>query len=372
MPIKVLVIIGTRPEVIKMAPVLYELKQHPKVFDVKLCVINQQFGILELSLREWELRPDYRIELKISQFDFTTMLASMLAPLRERLLDLKPNLVLVHGDTTTALAGALTAFGAGVTVGHVEAGLRSHDLQKPFPEEFNRVTIDRLASVLYAPTEIARLNLLREGYKEDNIVVVGNTVVDALLLTSETSIAKLPQAVWHNGHRMLLVTSHRRENFGDGVRSICEALRTLLFMYSGINVVYVMHPNPNAHEPIMETLKETPRLRLTGPCSYQEFIKLMCESFLIITDSGGVQEEAPYFGKPVLVLREETERPESIERGIAQIVSTDPKVIVEAVIELLDDETKYNLMARQVQLYGDGHAAGRIRTDLSRRFVLSS
>lgn len=365
---RVLVVVGTRPEVIKMAPVVEVLAATPG-FHTSLCVVGQQGHILDQALAEWGLEPTYRVDLPGEDRRLAAMLAAMLPPLADCIEDAKPDLVLVEGDTTTNLGASLAAFYAGVRVAHVEAGLRTGDLTHPFPEEMHRVLVDQIASFRYSPTEGARDNLRAENVDCSSIAVVGNTVVDALL--------KVRQRPWHGripvpaDKRLLLVTAHRRESFGAGMLGICTAIRRLLRSRSDLYVVYVLHPNPAARRPAVRLLAGVPGVFLAEPQPYQEFIQLLSRSYIVLTDSGGIQEEAPYLGVPVLVTRDATERPEAAQQGAARIVGTDPTSIVTSVTELLDDPSVHAAMARPTSPYGDGYASARIVADIASRLGIA-
>jgi UDP-N-acetylglucosamine 2-epimerase len=361
---RVLVVVGTRPEVIKMAPVVAVLAATPG-FHASLCVVGQQGHILDQALAEWGLEPTYRVDLPGEDRRLAAVLAAMLPPLADCIEDAKPDLVLVEGDTTTNLGASLAAFYAGVPVAHVEAGLRTGDLSHPFPEEMHRVLVDQIASFRYAPTEGAGDNLRAEKVDSRSIAVVGNTVIDALF-----EIRRRP---WQGTYlvptdkRLLLVTAHRRESFGAGMVGICTAIRRLMRSRSDLFVVYVLHPNPAARGPAVRLLAGVAGVYLAEPQPYQEFIQLLSRSYIVLTDSGGIQEEAPYLGVPVLVTRDTTERPEGARQGAARIVGTDPTSIVTAVTELLDDPSVHAAMARPTSPYGDGYASSRIVADIAGR-----
>jgi UDP-N-acetylglucosamine 2-epimerase len=361
-------VVGTRPEVIKMAPVVEAFAATPG-FRASLCVVGQQGQILDQALAEWGLVPTYRVDLPGEDRRLAAMLAAMLPPLADCIEDARPDLVLVEGDTTTNLGASLAAFYASVPVAHVEAGLRTGNHRHPFPEEMHRVLVDQIASFHYAPTEQAGDNLRAEKVDGSSIAVVGNTVVDALL-----GVRRRP---WHDGFlvppgkRLLLVTAHRRESFGAGMLGICTAIRRLLRSRSDLFVVYVLHPNPSARRPAVRILAGVPDVFLAEPQPYQEFIQLLSRSYIVLTDSGGIQEEAPYLGVPVLVTRATTERPEAAQQGAARIVGTDPDSIVAAVTELLDDPSVHAAMARPTSPYGDGYAAARIVADIASRLGIA-
>ena len=364
---KVLVVLGTRPEVIKLSPVVRALERDHH-FEVVVCVVAQQGELLEQSLVEWGLTAQHRISIPQSDRRLASTLAAMLSPLADIMEMERPSMVLVEGDTTTNLGAALAAFYAGVPVGHVEAGLRSGDRSQPFPEEMHRVLVDRIASVHYAPTEGARQNLLAEnGLNPSHIVLSGNTVVDALRAAArkdELDGTAASGAKSANGKKMLLVTAHRRESFGPGIESICGAVAELARRRSDLEVVFVLHSNPAARLPAEVALQHLPNVQLIEPQTYLSFIRLLSRAHVVLTDSGGVQEEAPYLGTPVLVTREITERPEASDAGAARIVGTDRAAIIEAVTQLLDDAELHSAMAQRIAPYGDGYSAARIHADL--------
>ncbi|HLB45159.1 MAG TPA: UDP-N-acetylglucosamine 2-epimerase (non-hydrolyzing) [Candidatus Limnocylindrales bacterium] len=364
----VLIVVGTRPEVIKLAPVVRALEQDATM-DVKLCVVAQQTDILDQALEEWALVPDDRIELPQADRRLAAMLGAMLPRLADVIERTRPGMVVVEGDTTTNLAASLAAFYAGVPVAHVEAGLRSGDLSQPFPEEMHRVLVDQLAAVHYAPTLGARQNLLDGDHRNPaDVVVVGNTVVDALLATlREAAATPEPEPERQHQRQMMLVTAHRRENFGSGIAAICEAIRRLLAQREDLEVIFVLHTNPRAFRPVRQMLDGLDRVELVPPQPYRAFVRLLARADIVLTDSGGVQEEAPYLGKPVLVTRELTERPEASQAGAASIIGTDTQAIIEAVNSVLDDPILRSTMSRRIAPYGDGHAAARIQRDLSQR-----
>jgi UDP-N-acetylglucosamine 2-epimerase (non-hydrolysing) len=364
---KVLVIVGTRPEVIKLGPVIKELERDPAI-DVSVCVVAQQTELLDQALAEWNLVVDHRIAIPGNDRRLATTLAAMLPGLADAIEAEKPTLVMVEGDTTTNLGAALAAFYAGVPIAHVEAGLRSGDAQQPFPEEMHRVLVDRLASVHYAPTDGARDNLLAENSATpDGVLVSGNTVVDALLsaLRENRDLDVIPP----EGRRVLLVTAHRRENFGDGIDSICAAIRQLSESRDDLDVLFVLHSNPAARAPAEAALSGLSNVRLIPPQPYRSFVRLIARADVVLTDSGGIQEEAPYLGTPVLVARDVTERPEASAAGSAMLVGTCTETIVDAVSALLDDADLYAAMSKRVAPYGDGQAAVRIHEDLVARLV---
>jgi len=362
---RVLIVVGTRPEVIKLAPLVNALST-TSGFTPILCVVGQQGHILAQALAEWGLVPTYRIDIPDEDRRLASVLAAMLPSLADCIEDAKPDLVVVEGDTTTNLGASLAAFYARVPVAHVEAGLRTGDFSHPFPEEMHRVLVDHIASIRYSPTQGASDNLHAANLDASSIAVVGNTVVDAL-----NDVRKRP---WHGrfalpaDKRILLVTAHRRESFGEGIVRICSAIRQLVSTRRDLYVVYVLHPNPAARRPAVRLLAGVPGVLLTEPQAYEDFIQLLSRSFVVLTDSGGIQEEAPYLGVPALVIRDTTERPEAAEQGAARIVGTDVARIVEAVSELLDNPELHAAMSRPTSPYGDGHASTRIVADIASRF----
>lgn len=367
---KIVTILGTRPEVIKMAPVIREIGLRPSIFEHTVVATAQHRQMLDQVLEVFGIKPDIDLGLMQQNQDLAEFASKSLLSLSNLFSELKPNAVLVQGDTTTVMTAALAAFYKGVPVGHVEAGLRSFDRRQPFPEEINRRVAGCLASMHFAPTSRARLNLLREGVPEETIFVTGNTIVDALESISlgasfdDHRLAVLDQS----GNRLLLVTAHRRENHGAPLRSICKALKTLTSSFADLEVVYPVHLNPNVAAVVREELVDTDRIHLVDPVSYPDMLRLMKRCYLILTDSGGVQEEAPSFRKPVLVLREVTERPELIEANAGIVVGTEARSIVDAAAHLLTDLDEYARMSAAENPFGDGHAAERIVDILARCF----
>lgn len=354
---KVLCVVGTRPEAIKMAPVILALKQQSWAA-VRVLATAQHRHMLDQVLKFFEIEPDNDLNIMRPNQALTALTARLLLELDEVLLAEKPDVVLAQGDTTTVMTVALACFYHRIPFGHVEAGLRTWDMQNPFPEEANRVIAGRLARWHFAPTESSRQNLLREGVSDADIVVTGNTVIDALLMTASK---ELETGVALDGtKRLVLVTSHRRENFGEPFRNICRALRTLAERNSDIQILYPVHPNPNVKGVAHEMLGNCPNIILCEPLDYAPFIAAMKKAYLIISDSGGVQEEAPALSKPVLVLRDETERPEAVEMGVVKLVGTNYQRIVSEAQCLLDDSSAYAEMARGISPYGDGKASERI------------
>ena len=358
---KVLVVFGTRPEAIKMAPVVKELQRRSKQFGVTVCVTGQHREMLDQMLEVFDIQPDYDLDIMQPGQDLYDVSARILLGMREVLAKEKPDLVLVHGDTSTSTFAALAAFYQHIPVGHVEAGLRTGNIYSPWPEEMNRQLNGRLCTWHFAPTETARQNLLKEHVDDKHIVVTGNTVIDALHWVVASGKAVAPQFGRDESRRMVLITGHRRENFGDGMKHICQAINALAEQFKDVDFVYPIHLNPNIRRPVQEIIDGSrSNVYLLEPLSYLKFVAMMQQSTLILTDSGGIQEEAPAFGRPVLVMRDTTERPEAIKAGTARLVGTDKDTIVEAVIDLLTDPEEYNIMAHAVNPFGDGHAAERI------------
>lgn len=363
---KILCVIGTRPEAIKMAPVILALKKEPWA-NVRVLATAQHRHMLDQVNEFFGIDPDIDLNIMRPNQALTTLTARLLLELDDVLQAERPDAVLVQGDTTTVMTVALACFYHRIPIGHVEAGLRTWDMQNPFPEEANRVIAGKLARWHFAPTEGSRQNLLKEGVPDSEIIVTGNTVIDALLMTAskdlELAVPLDPTK------RLVLVTSHRRENFGEPFRNICRALRTLAENNPEVQFLYPVHPNPNVKDVAHEFLAGLQNFTLCEPLDYAPFIAAMKRAYLILTDSGGVQEEAPALGKPVLVLRDETERPEAVEQGVVKLVGPNYDRIVEEVQRLLDDETAYKAMARGVSPYGDGHAAERIVKTLREHFT---
>lgn len=363
---KILCVVGTRPEAIKMAPVILALKQEPWA-DVRVLATAQHRHMLDQVNQFFSIAPDIDLDIMRPNQALAELTARLLLKLDEVLESERPDVVLVQGDTTTVMSVALACFYRRISIGHVEAGLRTWDMQNPFPEEANRVITSKLARWHFAPTDGSRQNLLRDGVPDEDIVVTGNTVIDALLM----SVAKeLEIGVELNpNRRLVLVTSHRRENFGEPFHNICRALRTLAENNPEVQFLYPVHPNPNVKDVAYEFLASLPNFTLCEPLDYAPFIAAIQRAHIILTDSGGVQEEAPALGKPVLVLRDETERPEAVEQGVVKLVGAHYERIVEEAQRLLDDESAYQAMARGVSPYGDGQAAERIVNVLRKHFA---
>jgi UDP-N-acetylglucosamine 2-epimerase (non-hydrolysing) len=354
---KVLCVVGTRPEAIKMAPVILALKDCPNI-DCRVLATAQHRHLLDQVLDVFNIEPDFDLDIMRPNQALTTLTARLLLDLDGVLIVEKPDVVLAQGDTTTVMTIALACFYHQIPFGHVEAGLRTWDMSNPFPEEMNRVIAGRLAKWHFAPTESSRQNLLQEGIKDSDIVVTGNTVIDAL----NTAAAGNPEIgiVLDDTMRLILVTAHRRENFGQPIIDICKAVLTIVERNEDVQVLFPVHPNPNVQSVAQEMLGEHPQIVLCPPLEYLPFVGAMQKAYLILSDSGGVQEEAPALGKPVLVLRSETERPEAVEAGAVKLVGADYELIVKETQLLLDDEKFYREMAQGISPYGDGHAAERI------------
>lgn len=359
---KVLAVCGTRPDTVKMAPVVIELNRHPDEVDTILAVTGQHREMLEQVLRAFDLHPQYDLNIMTQRQTLAQITTRALEGLDNVIREVEPDLVLAQGDTTTTFVASLAAFYNKVAFGHVEAGLRTDNKYDPFPEEINRRLTGVICDLHFAPTEAAKRNLLREGAAEDRIFVTGNTVIDALLGIAARDYAfdDLRISAAASSGRMVLVTAHRRENWGDRMRNICQALRRLAAENPDVTVVFPVHKNPVVREVVFPELQDVDRVILTEPPDYVPFVHLMKSSYLILTDSGGVQEEAPALGKPVLVLRETTERPEGVEAGNARLVGTDVGTIVVEAGALLRDRTAYERMSMVKSPYGDGHAAERI------------
>ncbi|MEA4852205.1 MAG: UDP-N-acetylglucosamine 2-epimerase (non-hydrolyzing) [Paludibacter sp.] len=375
---KIMLVFGTRPEAIKMAPLVKEFQKYPELFETIVCVTGQHREMLDQVLNLFEIEPDFDLNIMKQGQDLYDVTARVLIGMRDILNQSNPDVVLVHGDTTTSTTTALAAFYKQIPVGHVEAGLRTHNIYSPWPEEMNRLITSRIAAFNFAPTQLSKQNLLDEGVAESKIVITGNTVIDALymvvdkikddsemseklalsLLKSGYDIGRL-----NNSRKLVLITGHRRENFGDGFLSICSAIKFLTEKYPEVDFVYPMHLNPNVRKPIREVFgneSEISNMFFIEPLEYLPFVFLMEKSDIVLTDSGGIQEEAPGLGKPVLVMRDNTERPEALEAGTVRLVGTDFDKIVSEVSALLDDQSYYEKMSKAQNPYGDGKAAQRI------------
>lgn len=384
---KVMLVFGTRPEAIKMAPLVKEFEKYTSEFQTIVCVTGQHRQMLDQVLQLFEITPDYDLNIMKQGQDLYDVTARVLTGMRDVLTEARPDVVLVHGDTTTSTAAALAAFYQQIPVGHVEAGLRTHNIYSPWPEEMNRQLTGRMATYNFAPTPLSKQNLLREAVADNSIVVTGNTVIDALywvvnkIKTDQALSAELQNLLTQAGYdvnrlangkesvgspqrKLVLITGHRRENFGDGFINMCTAIRDLTQKYPDVDFVYPMHLNPNVRKPIHEVfgedLSNLGNMFFIEPLEYLSFVYLMEKSTIVLTDSGGIQEEAPGLGKPVLVMRDTTERPEALEAGTVKLVGTDYDKIVSEVSLLLDDQAHYDAMSKAVNPYGDGLACGRI------------
>lgn len=372
-------VFGTRPEAIKMAPLVKELEKYPNDFKTVVCVTGQHREMLDQVLEIFDIHPDYDLNIMKQGQDLYDVTAKVLLGMRDVLRNVHPDVVLVHGDTTTSTAAALAAFYQQIPVGHVEAGLRTHNIYSPWPEEMNRQITGRIATYDFCPTMLSKSNLLAEGVDETKITVTGNTVIDALYwvvrkIKSDKDLDSRLEGELRNfgydvtrlksGKRMVLITGHRRENFGDGFLHICRAIQTLSRKYPDVDFVYPMHLNPKVRKPIHEVfgsdLSNLGNMFFIEPLEYLSFVYLMEKSHIVLTDSGGIQEEAPGLGKPVLVMRDTTERPEALEAGTVKLVGTAYDRIVAEMSTLLDDSEAYELMSKAVNPYGDGKACGRI------------
>jgi UDP-N-acetylglucosamine 2-epimerase (non-hydrolysing) len=361
--LKILTIIGTRPEGIKMAPIVKELEKYPDRISSYVCTTAQHRGLLDQVLDVFDIQPDFDLNLMQAGQTLSQLSANLFVHLDQLIGRERPDWVLVQGDTTSVMVASLVAYYHRVRIGHVEAGLRTGDKWQPYPEEINRRITDLLADLYFAPTEVNRQNLLREGVLDQAVVLTGNTIVDALQMTVQRLRQVEPPS--ENGskqsERLILVTAHRRENFGAPLVQICNALAELARRYdSRVKIVYPVHPNPNVQGTVRRLLSGIPNIVLTEPLGYGDFVRLMSQAYLILTDSGGLQEEAPSLGVPVLVLREVTERPEGVAAGAVRLVGTDENAIIEAAVELLENETAYSRMAQSINPYGDGRASQRI------------
>jgi UDP-N-acetylglucosamine 2-epimerase (non-hydrolysing) len=372
---KILSVFGTRPEAIKMAPVVQELAKYPDYFESRVCVTAQHRQMLDQVLDLFKIKPDYDLNIMQPGQSLTGITCSVLQGMASVLQQFRPNVVLVHGDTSTTMATSLAAYYQQIAVGHVEAGLRTGNIYSPWPEEMNRRITGAITAYHFAPTEKARQNLLAEGVASDAIVVTGNTVIDALLdvvqiLRSDLTLqAEMERRfdMLNRQKRLILVTGHRRENFGEGFEHICQALKAIVETHPDVEIVYPVHLNPNVQEPVRRILWDMRAVHLIEPQDYLPFVYLMDRSYLLITDSGGVQEEAPSLGKPVLVMRNTTERPEAISAGTAILVGTNATSIVEETGILLNDSVAYSAMAKAHNPYGDGKAAARVALFLRKK-----
>ena len=367
---KVLLVFGTRPEAIKMAPLVKAFEKETNIIS-KVCVTAQHREMLDQVLEMFDIKPDYDLNLMKPGQDLYDITANVLLGMKSVLEDFKPDVILVHGDTTTTSSASVAAFYQKIKVGHVEAGLRTGDIYSPFPEEINRLMCSIIANYHFAPTTTSQNNLLKENKDPKNIIVTGNTVIDALFLAldkienNQELKSKIIESInsqykLQDDKKIILVTGHRRENHGQGFINICEALKEIAITNPDIDIVYPVHLNPNVQKPVKEILSNTPNVYLINPLQYEQFIYMMNKSYFIITDSGGVQEEAPSLGKPVLVMRDTTERPEALEAGTVKLVGTSKETIIKEAQKLLDDENEYNTMSKAHNPYGDGKACERI------------
>lgn len=376
---KILFVFGTRPEAIKMCPLVKELEKHPKVFKTIVCVTGQHREMLDQVLRIFDVMPDYDLDIMKQGQDLYDITSKVLLGMKSVLDEVKPDLVLVHGDTTTSMASALAAFYQQIPVGHVEAGLRTNNIYSPWPEEINRQITGRIATFNFAPTQLSHDNLLSENVPDKYVFITGNTVIDALHLVvdkingNQEMLSNIHNSLVRsgydtkrldNGKRLILITGHRRENFGDGFIGMCNAIKELTQKYQEVDFVYPMHLNPNVRKPIHEVfgddLSHLGNMFFIEPLEYLSFVFLMEKSYLVLTDSGGIQEEAPGLGKPVLVMRDATERPEAVEAGTVKLVGTDYLKIINETSLLLENPLYYNKMSQAINPYGDGHACERI------------
>ncbi|MBP3354656.1 MAG: UDP-N-acetylglucosamine 2-epimerase (non-hydrolyzing) [Bacteroidales bacterium] len=376
---KILLVFGTRPEAIKMAPLVKEFQKYPTRFKTIVCITGQHREMLEQVIKIFNIVPDYNLNIMKQGQDLYDITAKVMLGMRDVLKLCNPDIVLVHGDTTTSTASALAAFYQQIPVGHIEAGLRTYNIYSPWPEEMNRQITGRIATYNFAPTILSKENLLAENIKEDSIYVTGNTVIDALLwvikkidedkvlneeLKNILKISGYDVNRLNNGKKLVLITGHRRENFGNGFSNICNALRSLKNKYQDVDFVYPMHLNPNVRKPIHEVFGEDlcnlENMFFIEPLDYLSFVYLMKKSYIVLTDSGGIQEEAPGLGKPVLVMRDTTERPEAVKAGTVKLVGTNYNKIIDEVSALIENDEYYNFMSKATNPYGDGNACSRI------------
>lgn len=371
---KILLVFGTRPEAIKMAPLVNSLLKYSDRFITKVCVTAQHREMLDQVLEIFSIKPDYDLNMMKANQDLYDITANGLLKLRDVYADFSPDLVLVHGDTTTSTTAALAAFYKQIPVGHIEAGLRTGDIYSPWPEEMNRKMTGAITTYHYSPTEMAKSNLIKENVNKENIIVTGNTVIDALFaalnkLKEDNSLSTEIDGVLSSqinnyenvvGQKFILVTGHRRENFGSGFINICQALKDIAQKFPDVNIIYPVHLNPNVQKPVYELLSSMNNIHLIKPLSYLPFISLLSKAKLVLTDSGGIQEEAPSLGIPVLVMRDTTERPEAVDAGTVKLVGTDNKLILKETSKLLTDKDYYKSMSLAHNPYGDGKACERI------------
>lgn len=355
---KIMLVFGTRPEAIKMCPLVAELKKEPSIQTV-VCLTGQHKEMLIQIMEAFHIRADYDLNIMKPQQTLCNIAKEILGSFEEVLAREGPDLILVHGDTSTSFIASLAGFYAGIPVGHVEAGLRTYNLKSPYPEEFNRQAVDLVAELYFAPTNIARDNLLKEGKKANKIFVTGNTVIDALKTTITKDYVN-EHIEWAKGSKLILFTAHRRENLGQPMRNMFQALKRIVQNFPNVKVIYPIHKNPAVREIAKEILTGIERIRMIEPLDVIDFHNFMARSYLILTDSGGIQEEAPFLGKPVLVMRDTTERPEGVETGTLKLVGTQEETIYQETERLLSDEQEYQRMSKAANPYGDGHASERI------------
>jgi UDP-N-acetylglucosamine 2-epimerase (non-hydrolysing) len=381
---KILLVFGTRPEAIKMAPLIKEFKLNSTDFETKVCVTAQHREMLDQVLELFEIAPDYDLDIMKQGQDLYDITSNVLLGMKDVLKDFSPDIVLVHGDTTTTFATSLAAFYQQIKIGHIEAGLRTYNIYSPWPEEANRQITGVLANYHFAPTQTSKKNLLKENKNPKDIIATGNTVIDALFLAldkiktnkilEERIIKNIEKQIQNlkfkiQNSKFILVTGHRRENHGQGFINICQALKDIAIQNPDVDIIYPVHLNPNVQKPVKELLSDIDNIYLINPLQYEEFIYLMDKSYMIITDSGGIQEEAPSLGKPVLVMRDTTERPEAVEAGTVKLVGTDKKRIINETQKLLDDKSYYDTMTQAHNPYGDGKACQKIVNFLKERTI---
>jgi len=369
---KILTVFGTRPEAIKMAPLIKEFKKYPELFNTKVCVTAQHREMLDQVLNLFEITPDYDLNIMKKNQDLYDITTNVLLKIKKVLEQEKPDIVFVHGDTTTTFVASLAAYYQKISVAHIEAGLRTHNIYSPWPEEANRKLTSCITKYHFTPTLTSKQNLLNENIKENNIIITGNTVIDALFLVLKKIkqndklkeeiklILKKLNFEIIKKRKIILVTGHRRENFGEGFINICEALKVIALSNQDADIVYPMHLNPNVRKPVNEILSNISNVHLIEPLEYEPFVYLMSKSHIILTDSGGIQEEAPSLGKPVLVMRDTTERPEAIKAGTVKLVGTNKEIIIKEVTRLLNSKEAYNSMSKSTNPYGDGNACKRV------------
>ncbi len=369
---KILIVFGTRPEAIKMAPLVKEFQKYSNDFETRVCVTAQHREMLDQVLDLFEITPEYDLDIMKPGQDLYDVTSNVLLGMKAVLAEFKPNIVFVHGDTSTTFAAALAAFYQQIPIAHIEAGLRTGDIYSPWPEEANRQLTTQITTYNFAPTSTSQMNLLKENVKAPSIIVTGNTVIDALFLALDkiksnkklevdiiTQLSALNYTMKED-KKIILVTGHRRENHGQGFINICTALKEIALTNPDIDIVYPVHLNPNVQKPVKELLSDIPNIYLISPLQYEQFIYMMDKSYFIITDSGGVQEEAPSLGKPVLVMRDTTERPEALDAGTVKLVGTNTALIIQESQKLINDKVAYELMSKASNPYGDGHACIKI------------